>query len=590
MAYFNTGTAAIDKKIQIVKADKEFYQFIAWENPMFLEKSVCKKDFAQLKSAIDAVFQSGEGTMVTYRVLRPDESLHWVVADLSRVSAGNSEFVVQLAIQSMESLEQELRRTDDLIQEMGIYLDILDELFFKYKLDEDRLCIFIGGEKQRVPLFSGSLDEWEEELLGKGAFTDKYHEIFGELCDDLRQGTKHFSHEIQLPNILRGDNKELYLFKGRTVADSYGKMQVLGCVYTIAKNSRRKKTALGSDMVRDTMTGLLTKQMVTEYARNALSDKTNGNGYLCVLDVDNFKYVNDHFGHMFGDEVLVTVADVIKDAVEGRGVAGRIGGDEMMIFLENVIDQADLRNILRTIRTNVEWAYKGMRDDLHLSCSIGAAAYPKDADNYEDLFKIADKMLYRAKEGGKNRYVIYTPEIHGNVLTTNTAETVPADQNTGSRMSKEHLLLEFSEYFLYKKIWSIKMALEYAGTVFDLAEVDVFYDEPVYQTMHWRADGKELADDMDMSFVRTLKFRQLINEDHLAVINHTVDLEYSCPDAYAVLKAHNVNAALIYEMNNRIPGCVAFFKEGHSSRLWTESDKAYLNMIGKMIDLVIGGK
>ncbi|MBR1770438.1 MAG: GGDEF domain-containing protein [Lachnospiraceae bacterium] len=588
MAHFNTGTATIDKNMQIVKADKSFYQFIAWENPLYLEQSVCKADFAQLKEAIEAVLTRSGHNMAVYRMLRPDGSLHWVVADLMRVIISEEECVVKMNIQSVRDLEDDLSEMADAVQEFGIYLDIMDELFFKYDPEEDAFRIFMGGDKQRMVLFEGSLAAWEESLVARQPFSDKYHEVFEDLCEDFRQGTRHFSHEIMLPNLIRGESKELYLFKGKTTVDTKGRFYVFGCVYTIAKNSHRKKTAIGGDAARDEMTGLLNKQTITDYVQNAIGGKLSGTGYLCIIDVDNFKYVNDHFGHMFGDEVLISIADIIKDAVEDRGVAGRIGGDEMMIFLENIADRADLKSILRTIRTNVEWAYKGVRDDIHLSCSIGAAACPTDADNYDDLFKIADKMLYRAKECGKNRYIIYTPEIHGNVLDNNVGKP-DAVAMTGTGANKEHLVLQLTELFLYKRIWNLQMTLESVGAAFELAEVNIFYDEPVYQPMHWRGDGKKLRE-IDLNFLKSSKFRTLFTEDHLAVINHTVDLEFSCPVAYEVLKSQDVNAALIYEMNGKVPGYVFFTKEGHSSRLWTESDKIYLNLVGKMIDLVLSGK
>ena len=590
MAYFTTGTATVGRELQLIKADKEFYEFIGYENPLFLEQSVYKADWPKVKAAVLEAFSGGGHTMEVYRVLLADGSTQWAVADIKRIDLSGGEQVVQFNIQSVDELEKDFSCLGDTIQEYGVYLDILDEMFFKYDVSADRFRLFIGGEKQRMDLFDGNLTEWEECLIKKGAFPEKskYRDVFDEMCDDLRQGVRHFSHELQLPNLIHGDSKELYLFKGKAVMDSKGELRIYGCVYVIAKNSRRKKTTLGADAARDEMTGLLTKQTIMEYIQNAMLNKTSKLSYLCVLDVDNFKYVNDHFGHMFGDEVLVTVADIIKDAVEDCGVAGRIGGDEMMIYIENVADRAALKSVLRTIRTNVEWAYKGVRDDLHLSCSMGTAAWPKDADNYDDLFKIADKMLYRAKENGKNRYIIYTPEIHGNPLE-NTAANVPAVTGNAVGTSKEHFVIEMTEQFLQKSIFTVQMTINSVGPLFDLAQVNVFYEESVYEPMHWRADGAPLTE-FDMSFAHSTKFRALFNEDHMAVINHTVDLEFVCPNAYEVLKAHNVNAALIYEMNSKVPGYVVFLKEGHSSRMWTESDKMYLNLIAKMIDLVIGGK
>jgi diguanylate cyclase (GGDEF)-like protein len=590
MAYFRTGTATIDGEFKIVRAEQGFYQFIGWETPRFLEQSVCREDFPKLKSVMQSVLATGERTFFTYRVLRPDESLHWVVADITKETLGTQEEFVCLNIQSLEELEQELNGMETEIRELGTYLDLMDELFFKYNIQTDEFSLFTGGEKQQVHVFKGSLEEWELSFSGERAISEKYQEAFENFCEDLRQGSRLFSHEAMLPHLVRGDAEELYLLKGRTVMDAAGDAVVLGCIYTMSKNSYRRKSRLGESVGRDDVTGLLSKRAVTEYIRGALESQACDNAYLCILDVDNFKYVNDNFGHMFGDEVLITVADILKTAVGDRGVVGRFGGDEMIIFLEKIADRIDLRSILRTIRTNVEWAYKGVRDDLHLSCSIGAAAFPADADNYENLFKVADKMLYLAKKGGKNRYVIYTPEIHGDLqMGDDGQELTLVEHKRDFGGNKEHLILEIMENFLHKGMMSIQLVLEETGVVFDLAETDIFFDEAVYQDVHWRADGSENVMEQ-IDYAQLIQFRRLFDENRFAAINHTADLEFSCPTVYQVLKERHVTAGLIYWMNGKVPGYITFFKEEMVSRLWTESDKAYLNLVAKMLELVIGGR
>lgn len=589
MANFNTGMVTIDQEYRIVRADQKFYQFIGWENPIYLEQSVCPEDFPRLREILEQAAAAGERAVASYRVLRPDQTLHWVAADIAAADFTQlPDGCLTLSIQSIDDLEREICGLNDEIRELSTYIDIMDEFFFRYDVEKDDFFLFMGGDKQRVRLFHGSLDKWEKMILDAPGFSEKYLETFERFCGDLRQGTRHFSHEMTMPHLLRGDEKELYLLKGRTITDSGHNAVVLGCVYTMAKNSRRRKTRLGADAGRDELTGLLSKRTVVDYIHNVFDAGAEGVCYLCVLDIDNFKTVNDNFGHMFGDEVLMTVADIIKDAVGERGVAGRIGGDEMLIFLEDIKDRVDLKSILRTIRSGVEWAYKDVREDLQLSCSMGAAAWPTDADNYNDLFKVADKMLYLAKESGKNRYIIYTADIHGELIHGENPVATMARRKV-MNIDKERLLLELTENFLHRGIWSAQFVLEQTGTAFGLAETDVFYDEPVYTAMHWRADGRPLSEEQ-LPYANSTKFRQLFNENKLAAVNHTADLEFACPEAYRNLLAQGVQSALFYRMDGVIPGYVAFYKEEISSRLWTESDKIYLNLIAKMIELIIGGR
>ncbi len=589
MAHFRTGIATISRSLKIVKADQSFYHFIGWENPIYLEQSVCREDFPKLKESLEAAFDTGEPALSAYRVQRPDKSLHWVVAGISGRRQDTGEMLLNLNIQSVEDLEQELRGMSDEIDELDAYMDIMNQIFFRYDVKKDDFCIFTGGKSQHLKLFRGSLQKWKADMLAKHNFSSKFLETFNGFCENLCQAAHHFSHEIMMPNLIRSDDVELYQLKGRTITDSHGNPLVLGCVYAMTKNSRRKKIGLGAETGRDEMTGLLSKRAITDYIKNIIDSGAEGNYYLCVLDIDNFKYINDNFGHMFGDEVIVTVADILKDAIGERGVAGRIGGDEMMLFLENIENRADLKSILRTIRTNVEWAYQDVRKDLHLSCSMGTAAWPADADNYNDLFKIADKMLYLAKEKGKNRYVIYIPDIHSDLIKENKPAAASGGSKGAGHVDKEQLLLEMIENFLHHRIWKIQFVLEQTVAAFHLAQADIYFDEPVFIDAHCRADGGAVTLQR-LNCTESVKFRQLFNDNNLAVIDHTADLEFSCPEAYNSLSEQHITAALIYRMEGKIPGYVTFFREDSSSRLWAASDKIYLNLIGKMIELVIYGR
>jgi hypothetical protein len=118
---------------------------------------------------------------------------------------------------------------------------------------------------------------------------------------------------------------------------------------------------------------------------------------------------------MFGDEIIKSVALIIKNTIQQNGVAGRIGGDEFLVVLEDLETENLLRNILRSIRANIQWLYRERLSSCQLSCSIGVSSYPKDSSDYDTLFKIADYSLYLAKRKGKGRYIIYDYNLHGPV-------------------------------------------------------------------------------------------------------------------------------------------------------------------------------
>ena len=89
---------------------------------------------------------------------------------------------------------------------------ITENMFFHILSKKDDFTLFMGGEKQRVIVFSGDLDDWEQSLEERGAFDEENcRDVFDNLCQDLQQGSRHFSHELMLPHLIRGDEKELYL-------------------------------------------------------------------------------------------------------------------------------------------------------------------------------------------------------------------------------------------------------------------------------------------------------------------------------------------------------------------------------------------
>ncbi|MET0106554.1 MAG: diguanylate cyclase [Sedimenticola sp.] len=130
---------------------------------------------------------------------------------------------------------------------------------------------------------------------------------------------------------------------------------------------------------------------------------------LMLLDIDHFKRVNDSFGHGAGDEVLSRFAEILDHSVRKSDFVARYGGEEFTAILpETTIEEArELADRLRTQLFDCPFLMSDA-DELHLSASIGIAAYPQHADNWEALIEAADAAMYAAKRAGRNR--VMTPE------------------------------------------------------------------------------------------------------------------------------------------------------------------------------------
>lgn len=129
---------------------------------------------------------------------------------------------------------------------------------------------------------------------------------------------------------------------------------------------------------------------------------------LIMLDIDHFKQVNDRWGHQTGNEVLARLADLLQDAVRDNDVVVRYGGEEFAILLPNA-DAEGAGAVAERIRQTVADTvfYRSGDKELRITVSQGISVYPTEADNRSDLISNADKAMYKAKELGRNRVVLY---------------------------------------------------------------------------------------------------------------------------------------------------------------------------------------
>ena len=110
---------------------------------------------------------------------------------------------------------------------------------------------------------------------------------------------------------------------------------------------------------------------------------------------------------MFGDEVICNVADVIKESVEGKGVAGRIGGDEFLIFMEGITSEEFAVRRMENLQQYFRELPIEELEEHTLTCSMGAAFMPKDGTTFGELYKHADEALYTTKRNGRDGFRIY---------------------------------------------------------------------------------------------------------------------------------------------------------------------------------------
>lgn len=133
---------------------------------------------------------------------------------------------------------------------------------------------------------------------------------------------------------------------------------------------------------------------------------------LLFLDLDRFKEINDTFGHDAGDELLKEVSKRLKASIRESDVAARIGGDEFNIILTDITRSENITSAMRKIMDSLERPFVIAGYELHVTVSIGISVYPDDSDQMDTLYRYADIAMYHAKEGGRNTFQYYNPDIN----------------------------------------------------------------------------------------------------------------------------------------------------------------------------------
>lgn len=148
------------------------------------------------------------------------------------------------------------------------------------------------------------------------------------------------------------------------------------------------------------------KNMIEEILNKPVENSTYFHAFL-LLDLDNFKMLNDMFGHVVGDTALKEIADKLVKHFKENGIIGRLGGDEFIIFIKNLTSIKELKNIINVALKDLTITYTYSGISVAISASIGVTLVPKDGNSFQELYKKSDTALYYVKNNKKNGFSFY---------------------------------------------------------------------------------------------------------------------------------------------------------------------------------------
>ncbi|WP_159339435.1 MULTISPECIES: cyclic di-GMP phosphodiesterase [Leclercia] len=227
--------------------------------------------------------------------------------------------------------------------------------------------------------------------------------------------------------------QRLFLFRNKFVHSGSGKNEIfLICSGTDITEERRAQERLRVLANTDTITGLPNRNAIHDLISEAIETRGDGQVGVVYLDLDNFKKVNDAYGHMFGDQLLQAVALAILSCLEDGQVLARLGGDEFIVLATGT-SQGALEAMASRILTRLRQPFRIGLIEVYTGCSLGISLAPQHGTDRESVIRNADTAMYTAKENGRGKFCVFYPEMNQRVfeylwLDTNLRKALENDQ------------------------------------------------------------------------------------------------------------------------------------------------------------------
>lgn len=231
---------------------------------------------------------------------------------------------------------------------------------------------------------------------------------FFSIIQKMKEGIKYAEAEIRLQNKRQNGKFTWCKIRITAIGDENQKpKKAIGLISDIDKQKRQNEK-IEEAANRDSLTGLYNKGATQRLIEEYIKQKENGKkGVLYVIDIDNFKGINDTMGHIFGDAALQKIGTNLKALFRSTDILGRIGGDEFVAFIPDIQKDFNLEVKSQKITEALYYSNFGPQGDYEISGSIGISRFPEDGCTFTELFDKADKALYHAKKHGKNQFAVY---------------------------------------------------------------------------------------------------------------------------------------------------------------------------------------
>lgn len=554
--------ASFDDKYNIFVSNKSFTSYLGSEElrSFKITDYIHPDDVESFKKFVeDKSFTGGEEV---FRLKKKNNGWHYNVVRI-HTEKGMVENRRNIGVEIIDIDESvgDYETAMDSLSRVRLLMSLTDEFAFIYDKETNMFKMFKYDRFNRIILYDMDIDQWKREMLSKSYVKYDEKAMLDTLVLNMKTYADSFSIKMNCAIRTQSDIFEAVRFIGTVHNESSTNKIIVGRVVS-DESVGHASTAMEimNELQYDSLTGVYNKKTITEYAKKRIAEEKEKRIVIAILDVDNFKSVNDTFGHLYGDKVLARVGGRLKEIVGEDGVIGRIGGDEFMIVFNGLDDDQVLRGMLRAIRTQIKWEFAEDFENLSITCSIGASIFPVNGRDYEDLFKKVDCCLYIAKEKGRDRYVFFRDEMH------RASYEAMLNKNQLNAMKNPREIRElknvasFMENAMTDSRKAILDAMRHMKDTFGIDNINIYYGEGMKKVYSFGSDIPEAKDAM---YVFSEEFQKLMGEnERFLQIGFADAFSDITPDFCGRMKAERIASTIQCYIGDKrnIKGLVTFNK------------------------------
>lgn len=539
-------------------------------------------DRERIQAELRNQLEHGNSVRLEYRIRRGDGAVIWILDQGTRTMSESGEPIFYCILVDITQEREARERLRLSLERHQIIMDQATDIIFEWNIREDTL-LFSHNWVRKF-----GYEAVREHISTEIPESSKIHPddmpAFIRIMRDMAAGVPYSETEFRIQDAFH--NFIWCRVRATSQYDASGQpVKAVGVIVDIDADKKQREQLMAQAW-HDQLTGLLNREAARRQAARLMDEADGAPMLFLIIDLDDFKGVNDRYGHLYGDTVLADMAGMLRRLFREEDVLARIGGDEFLVCMPGG-SREEVENRLTEL-----WPLLniGRTSGPRLSCSAGVSCFPQDGRDFTTLYRKADCALYQIKRSGKRGVCFYRPEMEQTLSGEAPLSAANAAIDSDSSAVSERLG-QYVFRMLYQSMdveHAVQQLLEIVGRAYDVSRVYIFESsedcERCSNTFEWCADGVE----PELERLQGLSYKEDLG-DYLA--NFDAEGIFYCRDIsqlnqklYKILAPQGICSVLQCAiMDDGVFRGYVGFDDCRENRSWTKEQIASLTLIASVL-------